>query len=133
MRVRYRSIRPDMEQVPEDVARYAETPGPCASEMRRTARTLGHAATSLASVLALGACAAPFGTGLDREARPDAAVPEAVVAMAAPYQDVATARLMPEDGCYWYRHVGPVETTMLPLRTPAGDRICSQQGVRDAA
>ncbi|MEN8740133.1 MAG: hypothetical protein ABF308_10230 [Phaeobacter gallaeciensis] len=51
-------------------------------------------------------------------------VPEAVVAMAAPDQDVATARLVPEDGCYWYEHSGPVETTLLPLRTANGNPIC---------
>jgi hypothetical protein len=44
--------------------------------------------------------------------------------MAAPDQDVATARLVPEDGCYWYEHSGPVETTLLPLRTANGNPIC---------
>ena len=33
-------------------------------------------------------------------------VPESVVAMAAPDQDVSTARLRPGDGCYWYEHNG---------------------------
>lgn len=52
-------------------------------------------------------------------------LPEQVVAVAAPWQNLATARLMPEDGCYWYQHEGPVETTMLPLRTPEGRPICT--------
>jgi hypothetical protein len=33
---------------------------------------------------------------------------------------------MPEDGCYWYRYVGPVETTYLPLRTIEGRPICTR-------
>ena len=53
-------------------------------------------------------------------------LPEAVVAMAAPNQDLASARVNPEDGCYWYRHAGPVETTLLPLRTPKGNLICTR-------
>lgn len=44
-------------------------------------------------------------------------VPPQVVLLAAPYQNLQEVILKPEDGCYWYRHVGPVETTMLPLRT----------------
>lgn len=52
-------------------------------------------------------------------------VSEAVAALAAPGQDLASARLLPEDGCYWYEHQGPVETTLLPLRTVNGNPICS--------
>ena len=52
-------------------------------------------------------------------------MPEAVVAMAATGQDLQSARLLPEDGCYWYEHSGPVETTLLPLRTANGNRICT--------
>lgn len=73
-----------------------------------------------AALLTLGACAAPV--------EPAAVEPpdltERLAAIAAPYQDVQTARLRPEDGCYWYSHVGPVETTMLPLRTVDGRPIC---------
>ena len=47
-----------------------------------------------------------------------------VTALAAPNQDLATARLLPEDNCYWYEHRGPVETTLLPLRTASGNPIC---------
>lgn len=52
-------------------------------------------------------------------------VSEAVVALAAPGQDLASARLVPEDGCYWYEHSGPVETTLVPLRTVNGNPICT--------
>ena len=51
-------------------------------------------------------------------------VPEAVLAMADPDQDAATARILPNDNCYWYVHSGPVETTLLPLTTPNGNPIC---------
>ena len=50
-------------------------------------------------------------------------VPPQVVEMAAPYQNVASARLL-DAGCYWYSHSGPVETTLLPLKTRDGRPIC---------
>jgi len=52
-------------------------------------------------------------------------VSEAVAALAAPGQDLTSARLLPDDGCYWYEHRGPVETTLLPLRTVNGKPICA--------
>lgn len=52
-------------------------------------------------------------------------VSEAVAALAAPGQDLTTARLLPEDGCYWYEHSGPVETTLVPLRSAGGNPICT--------
>ncbi|MEX1233899.1 MAG: hypothetical protein WEB56_02810 [Roseovarius sp.] len=52
-------------------------------------------------------------------------VPEAVAQMAAPYQDMTAVRLEPSTGCFVYRHRGPVETTMLPLRTEDGRAICT--------
>ena len=51
-------------------------------------------------------------------------LPEAVVELAGPGQDLATARLREEDGCYWYEHDGPVERTLLPLTTALGNPIC---------
>ena len=54
-------------------------------------------------------------------------VPEEVIAMAAPFQNARTARLLPEDNCYWYLHAGPVETTLLPLRTREGRPICVEE------
>ena len=53
-------------------------------------------------------------------------VPEAVRAAAAPFQDLNSVQIRPEDGCYWYRHTGPVETTLLPLRTVDGRPICTR-------
>ena len=55
-----------------------------------------------------------------------AEVPEAVRAAAAPFQDLSDVQLRPEDGCYWYRHTGPVETTYLPLLTREGRPICTR-------
>ena len=55
-------------------------------------------------------------------------LPEEVVAVAAPWQNLATARLLPEDNCYWYEHDGQVERTLLPLRTPEGRPICAAAG-----
>ena len=52
-------------------------------------------------------------------------LPEGVAAMAAPGQDLTAVELREDDNCYWYRYVGPVETTMLPLRTVNGNPICA--------
>ena len=49
-----------------------------------------------------------------------------LLALAAPGQDVTSARLLPEDNCYWYEHRGQVETTLLPLTTAEGRPICMQ-------
>lgn len=71
------------------------------------------------------------GTGSGNGTAPEGELPplpEAVVAVAAPWQNLASARLMPADGCYWYEHQGPVETTLLPLRTPEGRPICAAAG-----
>lgn len=77
----------------------------------------------LLAALALAACEpVPGGTGGGI-----VTVPESVVAIAAPFQDLTTARIRPEDGCYWYSHTGPVETTELPLRTTAGNPICARE------
>lgn len=79
--------------------------------------------------LALGACAGPLpGRGTSSPPVSDAVMAR-LIEVAAPYQDLGTVELRPEDGCYWYRHVGPVETTMLPLRSRTGQPIC---GPREA-
>lgn len=52
-------------------------------------------------------------------------LPEGVLAVAAPYQNLRAVRISPEDGCYWYLHDGPVESTLLPLRTTRGNPICT--------
>ncbi|PVA10002.1 hypothetical protein DC366_10055 [Pelagivirga sediminicola] len=59
-------------------------------------------------------------------------VPESVQAMAAPYQDLSAVRVEPASGCFVYRHVGPVETTFLPLRTRDGRPICTQKPEEEA-
>lgn len=85
-----------------------------------------HPAAILAAALALGGCAADMaGTAAPGEV---GAVPEEVAALAAPGQDLQSARLVPEDGCYWYEHAGPVEVTLLPLRTVDGRPICTGSG-----
>jgi len=53
-------------------------------------------------------------------------LPDGVLAVAAPYQDLNAVRIDSSDGCYVYRHVGPVETTFLPLRTLDGRPICTR-------
>ncbi len=71
------------------------------------------------TLLALAACepVPSSGSGI-------VTVPESVASIAAPFQDLTTARIKSEDGCYWYTHQGPVETTELPLRTTNGNPIC---------
>ena len=81
----------------------------------------------ISSIVILGACSVSgmSGTGGENSGFIDE-LPEAVVAMAAPFQNLEAVQLLPEDGCYWYQHVGPVETTMLPLRTVNGNKICTR-------
>jgi hypothetical protein len=53
-------------------------------------------------------------------------LPEDVLAIAAPFQDLNAVMIDPTDGCFVYRHAGPVETTFLPLRTVSGRPICTR-------
>lgn len=53
-------------------------------------------------------------------------LPEGVLEIAAPSQDLTAVKIDPIDGCYVYRHVGPVETTLLPLRAKNGRPICTR-------
>lgn len=75
------------------------------------------------TLLALAACTTP---------EPEQPSPylselsETVLQLAAPYQDLTAVQIDPVDNCYVYRHVGVVETTMLPLRTAEGRPICRQ-------
>lgn len=55
-----------------------------------------------------------------------ATVPEEVIAIAGPNQNLEAVRVNPVDGCFEYRHIGPVETTFLPLRTAKGNPICTK-------
>ena len=80
----------------------------------------------LGVLLALGACSIPVAPVNDKSTGFINELPEGVARIAAPYQNLQEVILKPEDGCYWYRHVGPVETTMLPLRTVQGRPICTE-------
>lgn len=73
--------------------------------------------------LGLAACEPVPGTGGSTGVN-SITVPESVSSIAASFQDLSTARVKQEDGCYWYTHRGPVETTELPLRTTNGNPIC---------
>ncbi|WP_293446727.1 lipoprotein [Planktotalea sp.] len=55
-----------------------------------------------------------------------AEVPEGVTSIAAPGQNLTALRIDPVDGCYTFQHVGPVETTFLPLRANNGRPICTR-------
>ncbi len=48
------------------------------------------------------------------------------MALADPKQDLNAVKVDPVDGCLVYRHVGPVETTFLPLRSREGRPICTR-------
>ncbi len=60
-------------------------------------------------------------------------LPEGVTAVAAPYQNLNAVKINPADGCYVYRHDGPVESTLLPLRTTKGRPICTEAAVEPKA
>lgn len=53
-------------------------------------------------------------------------LPEGVTSIVASGQDLTRVTLLEEDGCYWYEHTNPVETTLLPLRSTRGRHICTQ-------
>lgn len=78
------------------------------------------------ALVALGACDVEIGTTGDGGQAYIRELPEGVVAIAAPFQNLEKVVLLPEDNCYWYSHAGPVETTLLPLRTREGRPICVQ-------
>jgi hypothetical protein len=78
-----------------------------------------------AVMMALAACGAPLGGNAFTNQLGVSRLPDDLRAMAAPYQNLETVRLLPDDNCYWYQHRGPVETTLLPLRTTTGRAICA--------
>ncbi len=108
--------------------------GACETRPMYVATEIRHMRFSLPSALVIAALVAPL-AGCDPAAFPLASgtapetVPEAVRAVAAPNQNVDSARLLPEDGCWWYEYAGPVETTLLPLLTAEGRPICSAASV----
>lgn len=71
------------------------------------------------AMAALTACVPATPEGETVELSPE------VLALAAPGQNVATARIE-SDGCYWVLHQGPVETTYIPLLTPESRMICTR-------
>lgn len=77
-------------------------------------------------LLGLAGCEPVPGDTASGDAGRPVAVPESVASIAAPHQDLSTARIRAQDGCYWYTHRGPVETTQLPLRTSNGSPICTR-------
>lgn len=77
----------------------------------------------MAVSVALAGCAVP----VKQEENQPSPVPPEVLALAAPNQNVMSARLSPADNCYWYEYAGPVETTWIPLRSGRGWQICNQQ------
>jgi len=72
--------------------------------------------------LALSGCMALEGTTADGVL---AKVPEEVLEIADKRQNLGAVRINPDDGCFEYRHIGPVETTFLPLRSTEGRPICT--------
>ena len=76
-------------------------------------------------LLLLGACTATNGN-IDPNTGFLTELSEPVSELADPSQDLTAVQLNPDDNCYWYRYSGPVETTMLPLRTRDGRPICAQ-------
>ena len=83
---------------------------------------------SMSLPIVLGACLAT-GPGVQSSEGllvPVANIPDGVLALADPTQDLTTVRINPKDDCYWYQYVGPVETTYLPLRSPQGNPICKR-------
>lgn len=80
----------------------------------------------LPPLLALAACDVPTGSSDPTEISYIETLPEGVTALAAPNQNLQAVTVLPEDGCYWYLHNGPVEATLLPLRSRDGRPICSR-------
>lgn len=76
-------------------------------------------------LFALSACVVPPEVDVAPTLSPQQQQMQEVASLAAPFQDVSTAALNPDDNCFYYTHVGPVETIQLALRTPTGSPICS--------
>lgn len=82
-----------------------------------------YAAVAFALLITAGCTARTIETSA--EPAQDEGLPPEVAAIAAPGQNLASARFRPEDGCYWYDYAGPVETTTVPLRAANGNQICN--------
>lgn len=86
----------------------------------------GRIVSAALSALVLGACVTTTSEGIEGRTLTRDELPEGLVASAAPNQNLDTVIIQPEDGCYWYRYTGPVETTFLPLRAKNGQPICAR-------
>lgn len=82
------------------------------------------------ALISLAACETTTGTDREGFLR---TVPEGVLSIADPRQDLTKVALLEEDNCYWYSHAGPVETTLLPLRTTRGQPICAPDPATEEA
>lgn len=51
-------------------------------------------------------------------------LPESVLSVVGPKQDLENTKIDPETGCVFYLHKGQVETTWIPLRSKTGGAIC---------
>ena len=78
------------------------------------------------AALALAACEPYEGMTGKPNSQLISNVPESVLAVAGPNQNLNAIRINPVDGCYEYQHNGPVEITFLPLRTANGNPICTR-------
>ena len=81
--------------------------------------------TGVCALLLLASCAEVNAPGTTSQGSLDS-LPEGVLEIAAPHQNLSDVRIDAEDGCYVWRHAGPVETTYLPLRTTQGNPICTR-------
>ncbi|RFP88761.1 hypothetical protein DZK27_07560 [Rhodobacteraceae bacterium 63075] len=79
-----------------------------------------------AALLLVAGCEEFEGTNGPNSGRFISDLPESVLEIAAPHQNLEAVVYREEDNCYWYQHVGPVETTLLPLRTSGGNPICTR-------
>ncbi|MCK0097721.1 hypothetical protein MWU60_19265 [Yoonia sp. F2084L] len=75
-----------------------------------------------ATLLAIAGCTSVQPTSSQE---PAVTIPQAVVNIADPRQNLTTAGLREQDNCYWYQHTNPLEVTLLPLRTIDGRPICA--------
>ncbi|MBF9043900.1 hypothetical protein HKCCE4037_11220 [Rhodobacterales bacterium HKCCE4037] len=73
---------------------------------------------ALGASVALAGCVSTTPAGQFEEE-----LPAEVLGLVAPGQDVNSVRLE-SDGCYWYLHRGPVESTYIPLLTRDQRMIC---------
>ncbi|SFJ05463.1 hypothetical protein [Celeribacter neptunius] len=79
--------------------------------------------SAMVALTMLAGCAEPMGRTTEDGFLTK--LPEGLAEIVAPHQDLTAVMVNPDDGCYWYEHDGPVETTLLPLRALDGRPICT--------